>query len=392
MPPVTFSRRVPEDLAPNRLARALAAHRAAGWPLIDLTETNPTRVGLAHAAEVLAALAAPDAVRYEPEPFGLLAARCAVAGEYARRGLDVDPAGILLTPGTSDAYAYLFKLLSDPGDDVLVPTPSYPLFDHLARLEAIRPVPYALRFDGAWQIDPDAVAQALTPRTRAVVVVSPNNPTGSYLKRRELEALGRLCAARGMALIGDEVFVDYGLEPPSAPPASVLEQHEALSFSLGGLSKAAALPQVKLSWIVVHGPRALVEAACARLELIADTYLAVSTPVQLAARALLAAGARVRAQVQQRLETNLAALRRAAAAHPSCRVLPVEGGWSAVVQVPATRRDEALALELLERDGVLVHPGYFFDFPREAFVVLSLLPRVEEFEEGVRRLLRRASA
>lgn len=392
MPPVTFSRRVPEDLAPNRLARALAAHRAAGRLLIDLTETNPTRVGLRHPPETLGALTRPDAVLYDPHPFGSVDARGAVAAEYARRGFELDPARVVLTASTSEAYAYLLKLLCDPGDEVLVPVPSYPLFDQLARLEAVGLVPYGLEFDGAWRLHADALARAATPSTRAVFVVSPNHPTGSYLKREELDGVAAFCAERGLALVGDEVFFDYPLERPSSPPVSVLEQREALAFCLGGLSKSAALPQMKLAWIAMAGPASLVDAASARLEWLADTYLSVSTPVQLAAGALLAAGARVRAQVQRRLETNLAALRRAAASHPSCRVLPVEGGWSAVVQAPATRRDEALALELLERDGVLVHPGYFFDFPREAFVVLSLLPRVEEFEEGVRRLLRRASA
>jgi alanine-synthesizing transaminase len=390
--PMRFSRRVPDELAPNRLARAVAARRAAGAPLLDLTETNPTRVGLVHSPDVLAALSDAAGLVYDPQPFGSPDARAAVAADYARRGLAVDPARILLTASTSEAYAYLLKLLADPGDEVLVPVPSYPLFDHLARLEAVRPVPYALEFDGAWRLDPVALARAVTEATRAVFVVSPNNPTGSYLKRAELDAVAALCAARGLALVGDEVFFDYPLDPPWAPRASVLEARDALVFGLGGLSKAAALPQLKLAWIVVGGPAPLAEAACARLEVIADTYLSVSTPVQIASRALLAAGAAVRRAVQARIATNLSALRRAAARAPACRVLPVEGGWSAIVQVPATRAEEALVVELVEQDGVLVHPGYFFDFPREAFVVLSLLPPPAAFAEGVARLLRRASA
>lgn len=388
----TFSHRVPEVLAPNRLARAVAARRAAGRVVIDLTETNPTTVGLRHAPEALAALAAPEGVRYAPHPFGLLSARRVVAAEYARRGLSVDPESIVLTAGTSEAYAFLLKLLADPGDDVLVPVPSYPLFDHLARLEGVGLAPYRLDFDGTWRVDADALARAATSRSRAVFVVSPNNPTGSYLKRPELEAVAAFCAAHGLALVGDEVFFDYPLEPPESPPASVLAQREVLTFALGGLSKSALWPQMKLAWIAMAGPEALVAAARERLELIADTYLSVSTPVQLALGALLAAGASRRAEVRSRLATNLTALRRAAAAYPACRALPVEGGWSAVVQVPATRSEEALVLELLEEDGVLVHPGYFFDFPREAFVVLSLLVDPGEFARGVERLCRRATA
>ncbi len=389
---VKCSHRVPGDLAPNRLAQAVAARRAAGRPLIDLTETNPTRVGLVHPPEVLAALAQPAGLVYEPHPFGLMEARRAVAADYARRGLGVDPARIVLTASTSEAYAYLFKLLGDPGDEVLVPVPSYPLFEYLARLDALTPVPYALAFDGVWRLDPAALARAATPRTRAVCVVSPNNPTGSYLKRSELDAVAAFCAERGLALVGDEVFFDYPLEPPAAPPASVLEQRRALTFALGGLSKSAALPQAKLAWIAVHGPAPFVDRALARLEVIADTYLSVSTPVQLAAGALLAAGADLRPRVQQRLETNRAALAREVASVPACRLLPVEGGWSAVLEVPAARGEEALAVTLVEDDGVLVHPGYFFDFPREAYLVVSLLPRPDEFLEGARRLLRRAAA
>lgn len=381
-----FSHRVPDDLQPNRLTRALDARRPRGARILDLTQWNPTRAGLAHPPEVLAALTEPSGVVYEPEPFGLSAARRAVAGDFARRGVAIDPARVILTASTSEAYSYLFKLLCEPGDEVLVPTPSYPLFDHLARLDAVRPVPYALEFHGAWTIDVGAVAQAVTPSTRAVFVVSPNNPTGSYLKREELDALAAMCRDRSLALVGDEVFFDYPLDSSGARRVSVLEQADALTVSLGGLSKSAALPQVKLGWMGVGGPADLVTGALTRLELIADTYLSVSTPVQLGAEALLLAGDRLRPRILERLKTNLATLNRLAAAHPSCGVLMVEGGWSAVVQVPATRSEEELVLRLVEEDSVLVHPGYFFDFPREAFIVVSLLPPPAEFADGVGRL------
>ncbi len=386
-----FSSRAPSDLGPNRLARAIAARRARGARILDLTESNPTRAGFAHPPEVFAAFGAPDSARYDPEPFGLLDARLAVAGEVSRSGVTIDPARIVLTASSSEAYSHLLKLLCDPGDEVLVPTPSYPLFDHLARLDGVRPAPYATEFHGAWSIDVAAIARAVTRRTRAVFVVSPNNPTGAYVKRHELAAIATLCREQSLALVGDEVFYDYPLEGTDPPRASVLEQAETLTFGLGGLSKSAALPQMKLGWMAMAGPPALVDAALARLELIADTYLSVSTPVQRGAGALIAAGARMRPRVQQRLGANLASLRRLAAAHPACTILPVEGGWSAVVQVPATRREEELVLELLERDGVLVHPGYFFDFAREAYLVVSLLAPPAEFEEGAALMLSRAA-
>jgi aspartate/methionine/tyrosine aminotransferase len=387
-----FSRRAPDRFEPNRLAQAVQRYRASGRPLCDLTESNPTRAALAHAPDALSALAAPAGVFYEPEPFGLPAARAAVARDLARRGQEIGADRIVLAASTSEAYSYLFKLLCDPGDEVLVPTPSYPLFEHLARLDAIRALPYAMEFHGVWSIDAGPVARAVTPATRAILVVSPNNPTGGYLKKSELAALTALCQSRSLALIGDEVFFDYPLEAPHAPTASVLEQEDVLTFSLGGLSKSAALPQVKLGWMAVGGPAREVERALTRLELIADTYLSVSTPVQLAVASLIDAGARMRPRIQDRLRTNLAVLRRLAAGQPSCEVLPVEGGWSAVVRVPETRSEEELALQLLELDGVLVHPGYFFDFAREAFVVVSLLAPPALFEAGAARLLERASA
>jgi alanine-synthesizing transaminase len=385
-----FSSRVPSDLAPNRLTRALERRRAEGRPVLDLTVSNPTTVGLAFDPDALAPLGSPEGLVYAPEPFGLASARRAVAADFARRGFAVAPERIALTASTSEAYAHLFKLLCEPDDAVLVPSPSYPLFDHLARLERVRAVPYPLDGHGGWALDVDAVARLVTPATRAVFVVNPNNPTGTFLKPRELDRLAGLAAGLGLAIVGDEVFFDYPLDCGRAEVAGVLDDVRALTFSLGGLSKSAGLPQVKLGWLAAGGPDALVGEALARLELVADTYLSVSTPVQLAAGALIAAGAARRAAIQARIAANLAALRRLAARHPACRVLPVEGGWSAVVQVPRTDGEEALALRLLEEDGVLVHPGYFFDFPREAFIVLSLLPPPEELEAGAARAFARA--
>jgi len=384
-----FSSRTPADLAPNALARALAALRARGGDVLDLTETNPTRAGLTAPPELLVPLAGPASLAYEPHPFGLPAAREAVASTYQAAGLALPAAHVVLTSSTSEAYSFLFKLLCDPGDEVLVPVPSYPLFDHLTRLDGVVPRPYPLEYHGSWSIDLEALERSVGPRTRAILVVSPNNPTGSVLRRGDLDRLSALAASAGLAIVGDEVFADYPLEP-AGDGCRVLAQAGALTFALGGLSKSVGLPQLKLAWIAASGPPGLLEPALARLEVVADAYLSVATPVQQAAGSLLAAGQAVHQAIAGRVRRNLGHLREASAASP-CSVLRVEGGWSAVLRVPATRPEETIVLDLLEQDGVLVHPGYFFDFPREAFLVLSLLPPPASFDEGVSRLIARLS-
>jgi len=388
-----FSRRVPHDLTQNRLTRAVTTHRASGRPLVDLTATNPTHAGFAYPDDLLAPLADAAALDYRPEPFGAPAARAAVAADYARHGLTVPPERVALTASTSEAYALLFKLLADAGDDVLIPRPSYPLFDHLASLDLVATRAYDLEYHGTWTIDFDSVRRVLTPRTRAILVVSPNNPTGSFVSKSDLDRLAALGAERDLAIVADEVFADYELEPGAADAAGrAVAVAPALTFALGGLSKSIGLPQVKLGWIAAAGPDALVAAALGRLELICDTYLSVSTPAQVAAPALLARGAAVRAQIAQRVAGNYRCLQAAAAAVPSCRVLRTEGGWSAVLQVPTLESEEDLVVELVTSDGVLVHPGFFFDFPRESYLVVSLLPRPHEFRDGVDRMLRRFAA
>lgn len=386
-----FSKRAAVDLTINRQAALLDELRAGGAPLVDLTQTNPTQADFTYETSLLVPLAQEGALRYDPAPLGLPSAREAVAQDYARRGIAVPAARIVLTASTSEAYSLLFKLLCDPGDEVLVPVPSYPLFEHLTRLDAVGAAAYPLEYHASWSIDLDALRSAVTDRTRAVLVVSPNNPTGSFLKRPELESLATLCAGRGLALVGDEVFADYPLRGAASDRPSVVEQQDALAFSLGGLSKSVGLPQVKLGWIAVGGPTARVNEALERLELICDTYLSVSTSVQLAASALIDAGQTVRAQIAGRIARNLEALSRRVETVPSIELLKAEGGWSAVLRVPATRSEEQLALELLRDDRVIVHPGYFFDFPHEAFVVVSLLPPCEEFDLGVERVIARVA-
>ena len=383
-----FSSRVTGDLEPNRLTRAVRRARAAGTALIDLTVSNPTMTGIPYPASVLDSLADPAALRYEPSPFGLPDARAAVARDSARHAVNVAPERVVLTASTSDAYSLLFKLLCAPdGDAVMLPIPSYPLFDHLTRLDGVRSIPYRLEYQGRWAIDFEALDRGWTDTVRAVLAVSPNNPTGSRLTAAELAALTERCEVRDAALIIDEVFADY---PLSAQEFVHPDRPACLTFRLGGLSKSAGLPQVKLGWILVDGPETLVRGALVRLELICDTYLSVSTPVQRAAPALIAAGAVVRAGILDRIRSNDHELRTFAAEYPSIQVLPCEAGWSAVLRVPSTRTEEDLVVELLERDGVLVHPGFFFDFPHESFLVVSLLPDRPAFVEGMRRVLERS--
>jgi aspartate/methionine/tyrosine aminotransferase len=379
-----FSARLPGRLTPNAVSARVAALRASGTPFLDLTQTNPTVVGLGYDADLTHALASSDGLVYAPEPFGLRSARVAVAAAYAPAA-GISPDQVVLTASTSEAYSFLFKLLCDPGDEVLVPQPSYPLFELLSGLDAVRAVPYRLNRYDAWSIDRASVERALAPAVRAILVVSPNNPTGSMLHARDREWLVNLAADRGLALISDEVFADYRLAP-RADATSLLGESRALTFTLGGLSKSAALPQMKLAWTIVSGPDAARLAALARLELIADTYLSVSTPVQVAAAPLIASGAIVRGALVSRLSDNLAWLRAHLGAHPSLTLLMPEGGWSAVVRVPAVESEESMVLRLLDDARVLVHPGYFFDFDEEAFLVVSLLLDEPTFREGVSRM------
>jgi aspartate/methionine/tyrosine aminotransferase len=302
----------------------------------------------------------------------------------------VDADRVALTASTSEAYSLLFKVLCDPEDEVLVPQPSYPLFEHLTRLDAVVSVPYRLEYHGRWSIDVSSVERALSPRTRALLLVNPNNPTGNFVSAADLDRVAELCVRRGIAVISDEVFADYELRAEPATARGVLsDRTDVLGFTLGGLSKSVGLPQVKLGWIAMSGDATLVRAALPRLELICDTYLSVSTPVQLAARQLLARGSDVRAQIQARCRANLAHCAALVSERPACTLLHAEGGWYAVIQVPTLEPEEDLTLALLRETAVLAHPGYFFDFPRESFVIVSLLTAEDAFSEGVSRIVDR---
>jgi aspartate/methionine/tyrosine aminotransferase len=388
-----FASRTNWQLEPNRLARALEGHRRSGKALFDLTASNPTTCGFAYPEkEVLAALTDPRALVYRPESKGLREAREAVAEYYSGRvgfsslpATRIEPERILLASGTSEAYSHIFRLLCEAGDEILVAAPSYPLFEFLADLADIRLVPYPLLYDHGWQIDFGSLRGAITPRSRAVLVVHPNNPTGSFVKPHEAAELAEICAAREMAIVADEVFLDYASRPELA--RSFALQDEALTFTLSGLSKISLLPQMKLAWTVVSGPESGVQAAVDRLEIIADTYLSPSTPVQLALSKFLSLRHELQAQLQQRISANLSVLDAMLRESKSLTRLDREGGWCAILRVPVTSTDDELTVALLERCSVLVHPGHFFNFSRDGFLVLSLISPENEFREGARRLL-----
>lgn len=381
-----FSQRLPPRMDVNALSRRLEALAAEGAAIVDLTESNPTRVGLSYPPDLLRALGDTGSLVYDPQPRGRRSAREAVARDCARRGAAVDPDHVVLCASTSEAYSWLFKLLCNAGDAVLVPQPSYPLFEHLTRLEGVEAIPYHLEHHGRWEIDAVALERA-PATTRAVLIVSPNNPTGSYVTSAELDAVTRVCRDRGWALIADEVFADYTLDE-SRPVTDLAARSGVLAFTLGGASKTLGLPQVKLGWIVVGGPPPARDTALSSLELIADTFLSVSTPVQLAAAALLRDAAPVRDAIHGRVRRNLDRVRALANRYPACSCLRVEGGWSAPIRVPSLRSEEAMVLALLEQERVLVYPGYFFDFPHEAFIVVSLLPEEAVFGDALERTLR----
>lgn len=382
-----FSSRVPGDLGPNTVAAAVERMRLSGAGYDDLTVSNPTDAAIEYPPGLLDGFADPRALLYEPQPFGLPVAREAVSAEYARRGVRIPASHIVLTASSSESYALLFKLLCDPGESVLVPTPSYPLFEHLTRLDCVHALPYRTEYHGTWGIDLEDLRYAVDETTRAILVVSPSNPTGAWLKRDELAALVELCAAHHLMLIGDEVFADYPIDPAPGAVRSVLDQGDVLAVSLGGLSKSVGLPQLKLGWMALRGPSPLLQSALMRLEIAADAYLSVATPVQVAAPGLLRMGEDVRLQIRQRVVGNYRQLLAAVQRHPSCQVLRAEGGWSAVLRIPHTIPEDECVIRLLEQHHVLVHPGYFFDFPRDGYLVVSLLTRPDAFRTAIGRLL-----
>lgn len=378
-----FSQRTNWKLSQNKYTRALEDMRSAGERFIDLTISNPTQCGLRYDEKtILASFQNPKSLSYEPEAKGLLAARQEVVKYYAEdHDVAVDPDSLLLTTSTSEAYSYVFRLLCNPHDEILVPKPSYPLFDFLGGLQDVALIPYALQHAQGWFIDFPSILRALTPRTRAVLLVHPNNPTGSYVKPGEAQQLNELCRERSLALIVDEVFLDYSLA--SQPRKTFAANQDALTFTLSGLSKIAALPQMKVAWVATTGPQALARPALDLLEIIADTYLSLNSPTQWAFPALFAQRRSLRPQLLDRIRENWDHLKLLANEKTWCEVLDTDGGWYAVLRIPGDRSGEDLAIGLLQSAHVLVHPGHFYDFPSDGFVVVSLITPSNEFRQGL---------
>ena len=381
-----FAKRTQWELTTNRFTQAVERRRASGRELLDLSVANPTECGFHYpSGNMLAALGDARGLRYEPDPRGMRSAREAVAAYYAERGARLSADDLILTTSTSEAYGFLFRLLCEPGDDVLVPAPSYPLFEFLASIHDVRLRHYPLFYDHGWHLDGHALRQVAGERTRAVVVVNPNNPTGSYVRAEELRELNALCTEKKIALLADEVFLDYALEGGARP--SLAGNDAALTFTLSGLSKLAAMPQMKVAWLAASGPAGVKSEALERLAVISDTFLSMNAPIQAAVPRLLESGSALRRQLRQRISANLGELDEQLAGQNAIGRLQIEGGWYTILRVPAVSSDEDLAIRLLEQTGVLVHPGHFYDFPADGYLVLSLITPADVFREGLLRLL-----
>ncbi len=386
-----FSSRTNWNRTTNRLSEALAQHRASGRELLDLTASNPTECGFHYDSHaIMRALCSPASLEYHPEPRGLEIARRAVTDYYAGRKENIAIEDVTLTVSTSEAYSFVFRLLCNAGDEVLVPTPSYPLFDFLAEIQDVKLVRYPLIYDHGWQIDFHSLEQTITPRTKTVIVVHPNNPTGHFTKAAERERLNEICSGHEIAIIADEVFLDFSLS--KTPGRSFVSNSGALTFTMSGVSKISGLPQMKLAWLITNGPEETKREALARLEVIADTYLSLNAPVQHAAPVLLKQRHEFQKQLMTRVRTNLAELDRQLTGQKNCTRLEIEGGWYAVLRVPATRSDEELAITLLREHDVYVHPGHYYDFAGEGYLVLSLITPEESFANGIKNLAAAAGA
>jgi alanine-synthesizing transaminase len=380
-----FASRTNWNLKPNRLAEALEQQKASGRRLLDLSASNPTECGFKYdAPAIMRALCAPASLQYHPDPKGLKSARQAVCDYYVEHGERVAIDDLLLTASTSEAYSFIFRLLCNPDDELLIPTPGYPLFDFLADVNDVKLTRYPLFYDHGWHIDMHALKQAITPRTRGIIVVHPNNPTGHFTKAEETMQLNQICSGKKMAVLADEVFLDFSV---GMAGKSFVANTRALTFTMSGISKISGLPQMKLAWLAVSGPEDLKREAMARLEMIADTYLSLNAPIQLAASVLLQQRKQFQQQLMDRVRANLAELDAQLAGHREVNRLIVEGGWYAVLRIPATRPDEELAIELLQKHGVYLHPGHFYDFPDDGYLVVSLITPEQDFHEGMGRIL-----
>lgn len=384
-----FSSRTSWDGSESSYAAAVREAKASGRQLYDLTRSNPTRCGFVYdAAALLPPLSDPRALVYDPDPRGIVSAREAVAAYYAEHGASVSPGDLVLTTSTSESYSYLLRLLCDPGDEVLVAQPSYPLFDFLADLDDVRLRPYPLFYDHGWWIDIAELERAITARTRAIIVVNPNNPTGHWTRPAEREHLEELCVRHGLALIVDEVFLDYPLRQNAAARSFACEDHPALTFVLSGMSKIAGLPQMKAAWIATAGPEHAKAEALSRLEIIADTFLSMNAPIQLALPSWLAGRGAIQSQILERSRANLATLYRIAEQLPgSLQALETQAGWSSVLHLPSCVGEAHCAERLIRERGVVVHPGSFYGMAESNRVIVSLIGPTDEFEASIRRAI-----
>jgi len=396
---VPFSSRTNWHHQPNLLSQTLERQRSEGQAILDLTATNPTDCGIHYPGkEILAALSDPAALHYRPDPNGLAGARRAICEYYRRKDIPIDPADITLTAGTSEAYAMILKLLCNAGDAVLVPKPSYPLFDFLAEINDVKLQHYRLGYDHGWHLDVESIKEQISKTTRALVFINPHNPTGMFLKATELEVIERIALEHRLAVVVDEVFSEYSFGGDAVKVQTTAHRSTVLTFTLNGISKLLGLPQMKLAWIVASGPPEERREALERLETISDTFLSVNTPIQVALPKLFEVCEPVRAQIVNRVGSNYSFLQRCL--HPAAirlleagrqsgpvSLLASEGGWYAIIRLPRIRTDEEWALQILERKGVYVHPAYFFDFDDEGFLVVSLLPEPWLFREGIEKLV-----
>jgi hypothetical protein len=385
-----FSSRTPAELTSNKLTQIAEEKLLKKEEILDLTQSNPTSAEISYPEEeILSALTDPKALIYKPDPKGLITARQAVVDYYQQKKINLNVENIFLTASTSEAYTLLFKLLMEPGDSVLVPIPSYPLFEHLAKIECVNPISYPLYFDGDWHIDFAILATACQKNTRAIIIVNPNNPTGSFISKQDLKILINFCKENNLALISDEVFCDYIHHKNSEKVTSIAAINEILTFSLNGLSKSAGLPQLKLGWIAINGQGEVFKRALSKLEFITDLFLSVSSPVQHALPKLLELSKEIQKQILDRVLSNYAYLKTQMHSGSVCNLLPLEAGWYVILRVPKITSEESLTIELLQKDNIIVHPGYFFDLQMEGYLVISLIVKQSAFQFAIQKLLSR---
>ena len=385
-----FSQRTGWSLSSNQLIARLTTLQNEGKPIIDLTESNPTRCGISYPQdEILSVFHDTKNIIYEPSSQGIVEARRAICGYYKEKSFDISSERIFLTASTSEGYSFLFRLLLNPHDHILVPRPSYPLFEYLANLNDVAIDNYSLVYEDGWDIDMDSLEKSVSSQTRAIVLVNPNNPTGSFVKREEIAQINRMCQKYNLAIICDEVFLDYPFDGKNEKSTSLVGNPEVLTFVLSGISKSLGLPQMKLGWGVVSGPKDLVDEAINRLEIILDTYLSVNTPAQNALKAWFLLRPGIQKEIHRYLNENRQFLFKNISTLDQCSYLNGEGGWYAVLSLPKKLSEEDWVNLFLEKDYVFTHPGYFFDFQDEPYVVLSLLCAPEIFKEGVSRVINR---